>query len=1109
MIIFVSHSSKDARYIETYLLPLIKDAGDTPWYSAKEIKDWEDWAACIRKGLEECDALMLVVSPDAMSSDYVQKEIGIAAARQVPILPVEVRETSRRLLPSVVAAVQICPFRGPAPSLPERKKLSAALFRCIKNRPAEKQVTSYEFGKEEEPYLGAEPFGPEERSRLLFFGRDEEAGDIVRAFTTGTRLLALFAPSGSGKTSLANTLVRHRLEQEQFRVSLLRPGRIDAGEKNAPPGNRLTRGCYASLSQEEQAILASDGDPSMLKLVQSLQQTGADGRLRRHLLVFDQFEEIFTSEDQARNDLDGSTQKAPVPPAGELGDGEDETVNQDAAENDTAESFLNQLQDAFVARENLHFMFISRKEFIYDTNEALRRFNDGRQPGYYLRPFGETAARHAIRDPAFQMGVTFDEDAVELLLAYLTGRHGFTATPGRARHRELEIEPIILSLVCQRLWRYIEKAKVRVVLAHHVQALLAGRLGVGRFSDELLRHVEEAIKAVVDKVAVCSEPSVVRAFDFFIRRNGNRFSRGEVRRTGEHVVNLPMAAVAVLQERHLLRGEYRLGEKWYELIHDRFLEPVQKLIDNTEAVRSVLRLSRAIHLVHQTDPAITGKECHFSYHKELCDLAQKNEASIAALTVEELVTVFRCCLQEASTQYLLSVAAQLGSTHGKWELVLEHLENALTLGLGPEGAGDEDRRKEQAGIREAAARLIGQGSLIAATFDGTALAARWAGLMQALERCAAEDRESEVVAQAVRALGRLDSRAMYDRFVSLFVSYAPFRERFAQLVEWRLRQGNPDELRGAIQRLPNRLRWTLRGMVWARRLSQGSSRLAFMGVLTAGMASLFSCLVHWLPALYCLSFPQTMILAFHPAGLVQSIYFGITGGVTWGVTMTLTLGLCWIVFFPGRAYSASLLRVVSIISGALGGLVGGVLISALIILVFGRNELHLAGWDVHPDETPYEGFSAFRETWSSGIPLVFPAMGLMMGIGIGSIASWLRVSRQGQKNNHSLFGTATEPSLFLELINHSQLAAVGLYVLCLSSSAFVMPYVKRHALFHTTEAVTPAGAKRTFEWPWSTLVLKYLGESLVLAGGGWAVSVSIASGYLVPKYELPMESMDE
>jgi hypothetical protein len=560
----------------------------------------------------------------------------------------------------------------------------------------------------------------------------------------------------------------------------------------------------------------------------------------------------------------------------------------------------------------------------------------------------------------------------------------------------------------------------------------------------------------------------------------------------------------------LLRGDTRLGATWYELIHDRFLEPVRHLTETEEGVRNVLRLSRAIHRARETDPPITGKDCYFSFHEEVCDLAPKDAESMGALTMQELVTVFRCCLEKGNTDFLLSVVGYLGEKLQRWDLVLDHLHSALELGLGPPATLDAARRQDECNTRRAAAQLIGHAPLMAETFHAAPLAGRWAGLMQALEKCAAEDGDPELVAQAVRALGRVDSRPLYDRFVSRFGSEPRFRNPFAQLVEWRLRQENPHELRSALRQLPKTQRWKLRRMVWARRLRQGRSRLAFMGVLAAGMASLFSCLVHWLPAAFRLTFPQTMVLNFALEGLVQSIYFAITGGVTWGVTMTLTLGLCWIVFVPGRAYSARRLRNVSMLSGALGGLLGGLLISVLIILIFGRTELHLAGWDVHPDASPYTGIrNRLEANWSSGIPLVFPSMGLMMGIGIGWIASWLRVSRQHEKNDQSLFGDRHEPSLFFKLVKESRGAAIGLYLLCLSCSVVVIPFVKRDALFNLADAGPRLNGKPKFVWPWRTLVLKFLGESLVLAGGGWAVSVAIATGYLVPKYELPMEAMDE
>jgi hypothetical protein len=39
---------------------------------------------------------------------------------------------------------------------------------------------------------------------------------------------------------------------------------------------------------------------------------------------------------------------------------------------------------------------------------------------------------------------------------------------------------------------------------------------------------------------------------------------------------IPNAAVDALENQHLIRAEVRAGARWYELTHDRFIEPIQR-----------------------------------------------------------------------------------------------------------------------------------------------------------------------------------------------------------------------------------------------------------------------------------------------------------------------------------------------------------------------------------------------------------------------------------------------------------------------------------------------------------------------------------------------------
>ena len=64
-----------------------------------------------------------------------------------------------------------------------------------------------------EPYVGPRSFRKEQRA--FFFGRDEEADDLVSIITAHAAVL-LYSQSGAGKTSLLNAKLIPKLEEEEY-----------------------------------------------------------------------------------------------------------------------------------------------------------------------------------------------------------------------------------------------------------------------------------------------------------------------------------------------------------------------------------------------------------------------------------------------------------------------------------------------------------------------------------------------------------------------------------------------------------------------------------------------------------------------------------------------------------------------------------------------------------------------------------------------------------------------------------------------------------------------------------------------------------------------------
>ncbi len=72
--IFISHSTKDLEFIRTRLRPLFEELGMAVWCSAMDMRMAAEWERQIRAALAEADWFVVVMYPDAQTSEWVQAE---------------------------------------------------------------------------------------------------------------------------------------------------------------------------------------------------------------------------------------------------------------------------------------------------------------------------------------------------------------------------------------------------------------------------------------------------------------------------------------------------------------------------------------------------------------------------------------------------------------------------------------------------------------------------------------------------------------------------------------------------------------------------------------------------------------------------------------------------------------------------------------------------------------------------------------------------------------------------------------------------------------------------------------------------------------------------
>lgn len=92
MKVFISYSSKD-ELLATKLVEALEVAGLDAWYKKREVMPGDNWAEKIASGLKESNAMVVLVTPDALESEAVQSSISYALGEKA---------FSKRLIPVIV-----------------------------------------------------------------------------------------------------------------------------------------------------------------------------------------------------------------------------------------------------------------------------------------------------------------------------------------------------------------------------------------------------------------------------------------------------------------------------------------------------------------------------------------------------------------------------------------------------------------------------------------------------------------------------------------------------------------------------------------------------------------------------------------------------------------------------------------------------------------------------------------------------------------------------------------------------------------------------------------------------------------------------------------------
>jgi WD40 repeat protein len=382
----------------------------------------------------------------------------------------------------------------------------------------------------ENPWPGLAAF--RERDHHFFHGRETES-EALHRLVMRERLTVLFGLSGLGKTSLLSAGLSPRLRPDNVLPVYIR---LDYSDSAPALRTQVERAIVTAAEAAQVEAPARREGETLWEYFHRLDADFWSARNRpvTPLLVFDQFEEIFTLAQQ-----DAGPEKHASTFLDELSD---------LVEGRPAEEVKRRIdcvpEEARLFSFNLHrykILISLREDFLPDLEELRRRMPTIVHNRMRLRRMpGDSALRVVMRA---------GEHLIDPVVAAAVIR--FVAGGDDGRHLpELEVEPALLSLVCREL---NNKRRQR---------------GEARITAALLEGNRTEILTDFYERCVSDMPTPVRAFveDRLLTVSGYRDSMAL--ENALSISGVEKAAVEQLVARRLLRLEHWGGVPRVELTHD-------------------------------------------------------------------------------------------------------------------------------------------------------------------------------------------------------------------------------------------------------------------------------------------------------------------------------------------------------------------------------------------------------------------------------------------------------------------------------------------------------------------------------------------------------------
>ena len=382
------------------------------------------------------------------------------------------------------------------------------------------------------PWPGLASFS--EQTRAWFHGRDDEVAELARRVQRKL-LTVLFGQSGLGKTSILRAGIVPRLREQGYCPVYVR---VDYGS-GAPPAAQqikqaIVQATAASGSWTQSGVAAADESLWEFLHHRGDVLTDAQGQPVLPLLIFDQFEEIFTL---AQGDDAGRRRAADfIAGLAELVENRPSPALEASLEDD--DSAIDRFD---FARTDYRVLIALREDYLAHLESIKGDMPSITQNRMRLAPMTGQQALAAVSGPG---GALVSDEVAQAIVRFVAGG---------AELAHAQVEPSLLSLICREL---------------NDKRVAAGR---DTITLDLLAGSHASILSDFYERALADQPPAVRSAieDVLLTESGYRENVAAERVMAAFAqAGAAPGALAALVDRRLLRIEERLDIRRVELTHD-------------------------------------------------------------------------------------------------------------------------------------------------------------------------------------------------------------------------------------------------------------------------------------------------------------------------------------------------------------------------------------------------------------------------------------------------------------------------------------------------------------------------------------------------------------